>query len=284
MKMLTITRCTACMLAFSCLAITVNAQYYYKDIVVTGQINAGYRALRDNKVSLVTLTTTAPGPAANAEITLQQTVYPAQKLVVTYTKTPDAGESWLKSYYNENALLVQTTDSTQEIVTKSVYQYANDRLASISSKSVPVNSASETEVHQWSYNGSGQPLKMIKIRNNNDSTVVSFMPDEQGNTGEEKAVRNKVSLGTTFYYFDAQHRLTDVARYNKKADRILPNYIFEYNEGTLPAQMMLVPEGSNEYQIWKYVYNQQGLKEKEICYNKQKQLVGTVSYVYTFGK
>ncbi|MEO6314644.1 MAG: hypothetical protein ABIU63_01800 [Chitinophagaceae bacterium] len=282
--MLTITRCTACMLAFSCLAITVNAQYYYKDIVVTGQINAGYRALRDNKVSLVTLTTTAPGPAANAEITLQQTVYPAQKLVVTYTKTPDAGESWLKSYYNENALLVQTTDSTQEIVTKSVYQYANDRLASISSKSVPVNSASETEVHQWSYNGSGQPLKMIKIRNNNDSTVVSFMPDEQGNTGEEKAVRNKVSLGTTFYYFDAQHRLTDVARYNKKADRILPNYIFEYNEGTLPAQMMLVPEGSNEYQIWKYVYNQQGLKEKEICYNKQKQLVGTVSYVYTFGK
>ena len=279
------TRCAACIIAICGIALTAKAQYYYKDIVVTAQINAGYRALRDNKVSLVTITPSAPGPASDAVVTLQQTVYPSQRLVVTYTKTPDAGESWLKSYYNESGLLIQTTDSSEGIVTKSIYEYgANNRLTGISSNSIPVNSAPETEIHKWSYNSSGQPVQMIKIKDNSDTTFVSFTADEQGNTGEEKAIRKKGNVGTTYYYYDAEHRLTDVARYNKKANRILPDYIFEYNEAALPSQMILVPEGSNDYQIWKYYYNQQGLKEKEICYNKQKQLVGSVTYAYTFGK
>ena len=285
MNKMLITRCAPFMIAICSIALTAKAQYYYKDIVVTAQINANYQALRDNKVSLVTLTTAAPGPASDAAITLQQTVYSSQRLVVTYTKTPDAGASWLKSYYNENGLLVQTTDSSEDVVTRSLYEYgANNRLTGISSNSIPVNSASETEIHKWNYNSSGQPVQMIKIKDNLDTTFVSFTPDEQGNTGEEQAMRKKGNLGTTYYYYDAQHRLTDVTRYNKKAKRILPDYMFEYSGTSLPSQMILVPEGSNDYQVWKYLYNQQGLKEKEICYNKQKQMVGSVTYTYTFGK
>ena len=276
--------CLACIIALSVIAMRSQAQYYYKDIVVTSQINANYKILRDNKVTRVTLTPAAADPAQNS-VTLQQTINPSQKLVVTYTKVPNATESWLKSYYNEAGMLVKTIDSSAEFVTRSLYEYdAAGRLSVINSNSVPVNDPAESEIHTWSYNNNGQPVKMLKIKNGNDTTFVSFTADEQGNPGEEKVERKKGNLGTTYYYFDAQHRLTDVARYNKKANRILPDYMFEYTDGSRLSQMIVVPEGSADYQTWKYVYNEQGLKQKDVCYSKQKQMVASIEYTYTFGK
>jgi len=275
---------TALLLAICSMAITAKAQYYYKDIVVTGQISANYRVLRDNKVTRVTLTPSALDPSQNA-VTLQQTVYPSQKLVVTYTKVPDATESWLKSYYDTKGLLVKTVDSSADVVTSSLYEYdAASRVTGIRSNSVPVNDPAETELHQWNYNSNGQPVQMIKIKNNTDTTVVSFIPDDQNNTGEEKAVHKKNSPGSIYYYYDAQHRLTDVAKFNARANRILPEYIFEYNDAVQLSQMIVVPEGSADYQTWKYSYNQQGLKEKDECYSKQKQMVASIEYKYVFGK
>lgn len=279
-----ITRYTTCLLALLGFAAAAKAQYYYQDIIVTGQINANYRAFRDNKVSKVDLLPAGQDPAENT-VTLQQTVYPAKRLVITYTKVPDATESWLKSYYDANGLLIKTVDSSAEVVTSSVYEYdAGERPLSISSNAVPVNNPAATEVHRWKYNSSGQPVQMIKIKNNTDTTLVGFTPDEAGNAGEEKAMRRNGILSIYYYYYDAQHRLTDVARFNQRANRILPDYMFEYGEAAVPTQMIIVPEGSADYQTWHYLYNPQGLKEKDICYNKQKQLVASVEYKYTFGK
>lgn len=277
-------RFTASVIAICSIAITAKAQYYYKDIIVTGQINANYRVLKDNKVSRVTLTPSALDPSQNT-VTLRQTVYPLQKLVVTYTKVPDATESWLKSYYNANGFLIKTVDSSADVVTSSLYEYdAAGRIVTISNNSVPVNDPAETETHQWIYNGNGQPVQMVKIKNGNDSTLVSFTADEQGNVAEENAVHKKNNSGTTYYYYDAQHHLTDVARFNTRANRILPDYMFEYNDAAQLTQMIVVPEGSADYQTWKYVYNQQGLKEKDVCYSKQKEMVASIEYVYTFGR
>jgi hypothetical protein len=277
-------RFTACLLAVCGMIFTANAQYYYKDIVVTNQINANYRALKSNRVITVVLTPSALDPAQNT-VTLQQTVYPAQQLVITYTKVPDAPESWLKSYYNAGGFLIKTTDSSADVVTTSLYQYDDGgRVSSISSNSVPVNDPAEKEVHTWHYNSNGQPIEMIKIKDNTDTSFISFTADEQGNPGEEKAIHKKNSLGTVYYYFDDRHRLTDVAKFNLKANRILPEYMFEYNDSMQVTQMIIVPEGSADYQTWKYLYNQRGLKEKDVCYNKQKQMVAGIEYTYTFGR
>lgn len=275
-----INRCAAAVLAVCAFSFTADAQYYYKDIVVTTQINANYRSLRDNKISQVTLSP-AGGDADQNTVTLQQTINASQRLMVTYTKVPNATESWLKSYFNAEGRLQKTVDSSADFVNTAQYEYdAGGKLTLISHNAVPVNDPAETEIHKWNYNSNGQPAQMLKIKNGNDTTFVTFTADEQGNPGEEKAERKKGNLGTTYYYFDAQHRLTDVARYNKRADRILPDYMFEYDETGRAVQMIVVPEGSADYQTWRYVYKPNGLKEKDLCYNKQKQLVASIDYVY----
>ncbi len=44
--------------------------------------------------------------------------------------------------------------------------------------------------------------------------------------------------------------------------------------------MLVVPEGTDNYQKWHYTYNEAGLKTKEACYNKRKQLLGRIEYEY----
>ncbi len=279
------TRVLPLLFALALTTIAAKAQYYYKDIVSTKQIIANYLLLRDNKVTHVTLNPAALDPAQNAVI-LQQTVYPSQKLVVTYTKVPYATESWLKSYYSDKGLLVKTVDSSAEVVTSSEYAYNEmGNITSISSNSVPVNDPPEKEVHTWTYNDKALPVKMLKIKNNTDTTQVSLTIDEQGSVAEEKAVHKKSSPVTYYYYYNEQRILTDIARFNNRANRILPDYMFEYKDNVFqPTQMIVVPEGSADYQTWKYSYNAKGLKEKDECYNKQKQMVASIEYVYTFGK
>ena len=55
--------------------------------------------------------------------------------------------------------------------------------------------------------------------------------------------------------------------------------IFEYNDPGGISQRILVQSGS-DYLIRKYEYNDKGLRIRELCYNKQKQLPGRIEYPY----
>jgi hypothetical protein len=274
--------CTA-ILAFCGISAAAAAQYYYKDIIVTGQIAANYRLLKANKVTKVSFGAFIQNQPVEDGIQLDQTINASLNKVITHTNTTTAGESWLISYYNDKGLPATTIDSSNESKTSSVYSYTPDnRIVQINSVSTAKDGTSVTEVHNWVYNATGQLQKMIKIKNAADTTLAMFSLDEKGNVAEEQVSRNKNSLGITYYYYDDKHRLTDIARYNKKADRILPDYMFEFNDTDQLTQMIVVPDGSSDYQTWRYSYNAQGLKQQEICYNKQKQLMGKVEYIYHF--
>jgi len=121
---------------------------------------------------------------------------------------------------------------------------------------------------------------MLRVKNGVDTTYITFVLDENGNVAEENSVRNNVSLPSYYYYYDGQNRLTDVVSYNVKAKRLLPIYIFEYNADNQISSMLVVPEGSDDYQKWIYEYNGRMLKVKETCINKRKQIVGRVEYQY----
>ena len=141
-----------------------------------------------------------------------------------------------------------------------------------------MNSSSQ-EMHQWFYEND-KPTKMLLIKNNNDTTTVEFKIDEHGDVGEERWRKKGRIVENYFYYYNDQHKLTDIVSYNAKAQRLLPDFLFEYdNNGTL-IKFTQIPQGSADYLVWQYVYLQNGLKQKELCFNKQKQPVGSIEYHY----
>lgn len=269
--------------SFFFLSIPATAQYYYKDIISTQQINQQYQLLRTNKVSAVSFATFVGNQPVQDGIQLAQTINIAKNTVTTHTNTSDAGENWLKANYNTQGLLIRSSDSTSETVTVTNYQYnAANQVTLLQSATTYKNFPAITEIHLWWYKTNNQPEKMIKVKNSTDTILVSFEYDEHGNIAEERVTQKSKLLSKTFYYYDAQNRLTDIARFNVKANRILPDYVFEYNQQSQLSQQIIVPEGSNEYQIWQYSYYPNGLKKQEAVYNKQKQLQGKVEFVYQY--
>ena len=55
--------------------------------------------------------------------------------------------------------------------------------------------------------------------------------------------------------------------------------MFEYNSAGKITQMTAVEEGSNNYFIWKYTYDN-GLRIKEKCFTNEKRLMGSIEYEY----
>ncbi|MBS1656331.1 MAG: hypothetical protein JSU05_15870, partial [Bacteroidetes bacterium] len=82
-----------------------------------------------------------------------------------------------------------------------------------------------------------------------------------------------------------KNRLTDIVRYNEKLKKLLPDYMFEYSDAGQVIQKITVPANrAAGYLIWRYQYNNNGLKTKEACFDKDKQLTGKIEYVYSFGQ
>ena len=273
--------CTLCTAFY----LPVFSQYYYKDQVATKEIISKYQVYKENKVNAVKLNSFQGNEPVTEGFLCEQKVNAAKNQVVTYTKTADAGETFLTATYNKQGLLVRAIDSTEETVSISSYAYDEaNRLTELSIETRARDNSSKTsEKHIWQYNQAGKPLKMLRLKNGTDSTQVSFVLDEKGNVVEEEGIKKGVSQGKVYYYYDEKNRLTDVVRYNVKARRLLPDYIFEYEDDEL-STMTLVPEGSDDYQKWYYKYDENGLRQVDFCYNKRNELLGKIEYVYQFNR
>ena len=120
---------------------------------------------------------------------------------------------------------------------------------------------------------------MLRIKDKTDTTVVTFTYDA-GNVAQETWMRKGHVAETYYYYYNTKNQLTDIVRFNIRVRKMLPDFLYEYDEQDRISQMMQVPNGSTDYMVWKYTYNSNNLKEKELLYNKQQQLVGSVEYHY----
>ncbi len=273
------------------------AQYYYKDLVVTEQTTARWKQFRENKVKSVRLSSTENDGAPTDGFAVDQDVTGDYSLISTHTRSKGSTESWLMAYYSSSGRPDKMIDTSDTYRSVSEYQYdEGGRLTVIINTSIETdNHVQAEEKHLWQYGADGRPSTMLKIRNGSDTTYVRFVQDDKGNIGEEHATRNKSEMPAVYYYYDAGNRLTDIVRYNLKAQRLLPDYVFEYvggdggangvsgHGGGKLASMLIVPEqGVNEYQKWIYQYNEKGLKIKETCFNKRKEMVGAVGYEYTY--
>jgi len=59
--------------------------------------------------------------------------------------------------------------------------------------------------------------------------------------------------------------------------------MFEYSSSNQVIQRISVPAVGSKYLIWRYQYDNRGLKVKEAIYDRYKQLNGKVEYLYSFG-
>lgn len=269
------------LLAFA-LPFLCRGQYYQKDILSTRQTVEQIKLYKANKVRKVVLESFEGTGQPVEQFICFQEISPSYNIIKTFSQTVQTMQSVLVSQFNGKGQLIRSADSSNTTLNVSSYTYdANGRLTVVENISQAyAYKTKEVVRHQYSYDSTGVPQTMLRIKNGTDTTLVQFILDEKGNIGEEIATSKGKPTQTWYYYYDDQNRLTDIVRFNERARRLLPDYIYEYNEQSLLTQMISVQSGTSDYVTWRYQYDPRGLKVKESCFSKQKQLLGYVTYRY----
>ncbi len=260
----------------------ISAQHFYKDIIGTKETAATLRGYVQNKVSRVLLSTYNANNTRDEDFSVDQQF--AKGELRTITRSDLNNQSTLISYTDGDSRVIKTIDSSAVVVTTTNYKYnpLGQLLSMNSFSSDSAKTTTQREEHLWQYIDE-KPVKMLRIKNSTDTAFVNFKLDENGNVIEEAEVRKGIAAEPVYYYYDSKNRLTDIVRYNRKAKKLLPEYMFEYSPAGQVIQKITVPSNNDNYLIWRYQYNSQGLKIKEVIYNKQKELAGKIEYQYSFG-
>jgi hypothetical protein len=257
----------------------VYSQYYYNDIITTQQTNEQYLLLKKNHIQQVSAKSYEADGEATTDFLLEQKIAANGSEIETTSDFPSTGKSEAQSFY-VNDKLNKTITNSDRVTTTVTYTYDNNNLKSITTQTADTfMNSSSGEAHLWFYEDN-QPVKMLLIKNANDTTTIELIKDEHGDVGEERWRKKGRLLEHYFYYYNDQHKLTDIVRFNTKAQQLLPDFLFEYDDTGRLIQFTQIPVASDNYLVWHYEYGANGLKQKELCFNKQKQPVGSIQYTY----
>jgi hypothetical protein len=262
-------------------SLSSSAQYYYNDVVANKISNNQQKILKQNKIRSVKAVSKEADNTIVEGFSVEQKINSSATEIITTSKSTLGKASILTSSYADGKI-VKTNDESDGVQTITEYVYDEiGLLKSVISSTIDTSMNSATsESHDWYYNTNGTPIKMIKIKNNTDTTVVQFVLDDKGFVGEEHWKRKGRNAESYYYYYNEAGLITDIVRYNSRVKKMLPDFVYEYDAAGRVKQMIQVLAGGSNYNTWKYAYNENGLKQKETCYDKQKQLVGVIEYIY----
>jgi YD repeat-containing protein len=274
------------------LSLALQAQYYYDDIISTRETNQLMKTYLANKVRTVRSTGVDGKGVKNNDFSEFQEVK-ENGLLLKKTSITGFEKTVTYSRFDSQGRVISISDSSAASQTTATYQYDGEgRITAV--QNVLSDSAAEfnqTETHTWMYNAQGKPAKMWRTINGMDSLEIRFTPDEKGNPGEEITFRQGIEKDHIYYYFDDKNRLTDIVRYNKKVKKLLPDIILTYDDADRVIQKLNSAPGDNYgkvvwvgYLVWRYIYNETGLKTKEALFDQDQQLTGKINYEFTFGK
>lgn len=267
-------------------SLALQAQYYYNDIIGTLETNRQMKNYLANKVKTVSATGYDQRGAKATDFSEFQEVK-ENGTALKFSSFTNLNKTVTYSKFDSQGRLIKISDSSTAIESVTNYEYdANGRIFRVQNTTKDsANDFNQIEVHYWIYNASGKPEKMWRVINNTDSLEIRFAPDKDDNTGDEKTIRKGVETGIIYYYYDDKKRLTDIVRYNTKAKKLLPDILFEYDDNDRVIQKITTTSSINlGYLIWRYIFDEKGLKIKEALFNDDKQLTGKIEYSYTFGQ
>jgi len=263
------------------------AQYYYKDIIGTAETNHQLKLYIATNVQSVVLKSFEPDGSVSDNFQVEQLLDKNAKTLKTVSHSGVTDESVLLSFFDDSSRVIKTMDTSGTSFNAAAYTYngAGKLLSLKSFSGDTLKTGSETEDHQWTYNGKGQPVQMLRIINNTDTTVIKFQTDDNGNIIQETPYKKGKSGDPVYYYYDGKNQVTDIVRYNYKLKKLLPDYMFEYSDAGQVIQKITVPSNkAAQYLIWRYQYDSKGLKAREACFNKDKQQTGKIEYAYRFAQ
>lgn len=257
----------------------VYCQYYYSDILLTQQGNINYLNLKNNKVKKIVINNNSNEDG----ILIKQSFTNSWNTLLTEAQL-SIGITNTSTQYYENNLITKKEEDIKNVNSTINYYYNNQgKLIQINSKSIDtaVNKSFE-ENHLFIYDDKDVLSSMLKIKNNNDTTYIDFLKDEKNNIIEERWTYKNKLIETYYYFYNNQNLITDIVKFNLKVNRMLPEFLFEYNFQNKLVQLTQIPFGSSNYFVWKYYYNDKQLKEKEVVFNKQGEKIGEMTYNYEY--
>ena len=271
-------------------SLSLHAQYYYDDIAGTRETNRLMQTYLGQKVRMVTATGYDNKGVKATDFTEVQEIKENGRLL-RLSAIRNFKKVVTLSRFDEQGRVISITDSAADIQSITLYNYdVAGRVSKVENKVLDsTNAFNHTETHWWYYNEKGLPVTMWRVISNNgaenstDSLEIRFTTDEEGNTGEERTFRKGVETGYLYYYYDDQHRLLDIVRFNTRLKKLLPDVMFEYDENGRIVQKTTTTSSLHlGYLIWRYIYNENGLKTKEVLFNSDKQITGRIEFSYNF--
>lgn len=261
------------------------SQYFYKDIMVNDEINTLNERIHKAKVVNVKVKSYEFDNTEVEDFLCEQEVESNGKHIITVTGSPFIGENHLHSFFSGQHKILRSVDSNPTIIIQNFYEYNQNKLSKITINSFEVENKAgrTTEVHQWFYDQKNVPVKMLLIKNNTDTTLVSFVKDTVKNLVTDEIITYKgIEKERYYYYYDDKNRLTDVVRYHPYKRKLLPEYIFSYNDQNELIQKTIFTTGTNQYTNWRYFYNDKGLKTEEQAFLKGNLQRGSLKYFYKY--
>jgi hypothetical protein len=269
-----------CLILFGCNQL--QGQYYFNDLMANIQTHKQYKLLRALKVKKI-IATVQESANSTPETLLTEEVSTDGKRIIIYTSLQNGKTSRTTTQY-EMGKLKKSESNNKGVESTTLYSYNEAGLPTLiqSTTKDTFLSSLTGEAHQYYYKQDGSPDYAYIIRNQSDTVRVNFSTDNQKSVLEETWTRKNKEIEKYYYYYNDKQQLTDIVRFNSKSNKMLPDFVYTYNEAGNVIQMIQVPRSGNNYITWKYNYNEKGLKTSENCFNKEKQLVGTVGYSYEY--
>lgn len=257
------------------------SQYYFNDIVSTQLSNEQYKLLRSAKIHKIKAISFDSDNSLSEGFALEEDISPDGKLI-TLSASLSGGKTSFTNRTYESGKLKKVQLTSNGIETRTAYSYTEKGQISqllFTTTDTALKSGS-TELHEWNNTESGQPLSMLKIKNRTDTLFIELVKDEKGLVAEEHWKKKNRDIETYYYYYDTKNQLTDIVRYNAGLKKLIPDFQYEFDTTGRVSQMIQVSMSSASYLIWKYTYNEKGLKIKETCFDKEKKPVGRIEYTY----
>mgnify|MGYP003330498812 CR=1 FL=1 len=256
------------------------AQFYYRDIISNAQANKEISSYKKAGVRTIKIRSFEANGEESGDFFCEKRIGKDYKKSTLYTRTGNTGKSLMESYYNEKGQIIRSYDSSEMAITATSFFYDSENKLfrtvsnSRSSDDDYVNELREEHIYQ--YDPAGIILSMWRVKNGNDSLLVLFSTDENNNIAIEKETKNGSKY---YYYYDEAGRLTDLVHANEFKQKMIADYIFEYDETGNIAKMTTSEDANGNFSVWRYDY-ENGLKKSERIFDTKGMLMGKITYEY----